>query len=334
MEHVIQFTTQYDHVLALCIINLLRAKDGTVGDQLSLRSMYSLLITLGLRVPLQENRDERYGKGLHHRALASQRARDCGGAEAHACLLPQAVGGPAQAAVRRVPAGGDVVADDAAHVGIASALRGEALPEDGGSVPTLAKDQHRPQGLLREYVTPVNEEQLANLLAFAKQRENKEITYWTCRLLWSLILRGHVQSDSLPACKEVVLDVLSEVDISLSYRSLLCDLCIMENETPRDDIPFIKGVTSYGRLSLLRDNNPSIQDAMLRLLNGCGGGALVNGFNSTMAEEERRIVESEEGKRSFCSVCTLLFTVFMKNNLPTQLDAERTEVVLAASVEG
>lgn len=323
MEHMIQFTTQYDHVLALCIINLLRAKDGTVGDQLSLRSMYSLLITLGLRVPLQENRDERYGKGLH----------------AIITVLSQASAHEIVEALKHMRAFYRKLSADQRK-----RLYGEYLLEvtsllmtqlTSGSLPRFAvKPFLKTVVLLREYVTPVNEEQLANLLAFAKQRENKEITYWTCRLLWSLILRGHVQSDSLPACKEVVLDVLSEVDISLSYRSLLCDLCIMENETPRDNIPFIKGVTSYGRLSLLRDNNPSIQDAMLRLLNGCGGGALVNGFNSTMAEEERRIVESEEGKRSFCSVCTLLFTVFMQNNLPTQLDAERTEVVLVASVEG
>ena len=52
----------------------------------------------------------------------------------------------------------------------------------------------------------------------------------------------------------------------------------------------------------------------------------VSALLQAVEEEKKRIVESEEGKESFCSVCTMLFSQFVMENMPSQIEAERKEV--------
>lgn len=318
---MLKFSFLYDHVLALCIVNLVDAKDHTVGDQLFSRAMYSVLMTLGLRAPLQDGPAERYAKGLHVIRTIFDRA------SAHDLVRALK---HLRAFYRELPTQKRTTLYDEYFSTIATLLLDRLT---SNALPRYAlKPFLKTAVLLREYLGHVNAEGLRVLLELVQQRANVEITYWASRLLWALALRHLVQESEVQVCVEAVLEVLIRVDISLSYRSLLCDLCIMENETPCEGVSLVRGITAYGRLSLLRDNNPSIQAAILRLLNqpagveGDSNTRLVNGFHTTLEEERKRIVKSDEGKKSFCSMCTRLFSEFVLGNMPSQIEAERKEV--------
>lgn len=247
---MLEFSFLYDHVLALCIVNLVEAKDHTVGDQLFSRTMYSILMTLGLRAPLQDGPAERYAKGLH--VIRTIFAR----AGAHDLVR----------ALKHVRA---------FYRGLSSQQRSSLYAEYFSTIATLLMDRLEANTLpryalkpflktavlLRAHVGRMEVERVSVLLKLARQRDNMEIAYWSCRLLWALVLRRRVEVASVRACAEAVLVVLATVDISLSYRSMLCDLCVMEGEVPCEGVSLVRGIAAYGRLSLLRDNNPSIQTA-------------------------------------------------------------------------
>ena len=169
------------------------------------------------------------------------------------------------------------------------------------------------------------------LSELATQTKNKEITYWTTRLLVAIAIHSEKEEDRLSA-KNTVMEVMQNLDINLSYRAMMADIAwmIRESEDALQDslgqIPAIwKGIDLYTSFFLLRDPNPSLQEVAIRVLQRQKSG-IPAGVTTVEKMAVEKMISDEELGNAYCIACGNVFIAFVEKYSPEVLLAEEKEV--------
>lgn len=173
---------------------------------------------------------------------------------------------------------------------------------------------------------------LANL---ATQTKNKEVAYWTTRILVIIAINAVKEEDQMNAIK-VVMNVLQTLDISLSYRTMLADITLVISEVHHsinsekwnDKNPAyfsLNALRVYTSLFLLRDSNPSLQQVAIQSLQE-RPSTIMKGVNSTEQNALQLLMQNETLAKAYCNLCRDVFVFFLEKNSPALLVEEEQEV--------
>ena len=156
------------------------------------------------------------------------------------------------------------------------------------------------------------------LLPLARQVRDREVSYWATRLLAAISLAdGESHEEEAAAAVAVV----TQLDISLSYRSLLADLALLGAESKTGD-PIMRALTEVATLALLRDGNASLR----RVAVGREGMRIPDGVEAAEERVIRMICEEKKRASIFCEVCGKILVAFLKTASPEAMTREEEEV--------
>lgn len=312
---MIQFTNQYDHVLFIVISNYLRNQQGTIGDILCVRSMYAVLATLALRIPIRGIHDERYSRGIdvlkkcftqtnaHEIVLALKKMREFYRAlneEQRSSLYKEYF-------------------DEVTKV-LCDQITSQKLPR------YAMKSFLKTVVLLRSYVQPLSSDTTQYLLSLVKQTANMEIAYWATRFIVCCLSRKLISNEMIELCEDAIMKVVSRIDITLSYRSMLADICVIASEDLSAS-HFLSGVSLLISCLLIEDANSSIQHTILKFIQKKGGfEGITIGVKQAHQFIREELLKDMEAGDSFCRLTVTLLVAFVSNNQPNQLIAEMEEV--------
>lgn len=159
---------------------------------------------------------------------------------------------------------------------------------------------------------------LPALLPLVRQVQNREVSYWATRLLAAISLAdGESHEEEAAAAVAVV----KQLDISLSYRSLLADLALLGAESKTGD-PIMRALTEVATLALLRDGNASLR----RVAVGREGMRIPDGVEAAEERVIRMICEEKKRASIFCVVCGKILVAFLKTASPEVMMREEEEV--------
>ena len=159
---------------------------------------------------------------------------------------------------------------------------------------------------------------LPALLPLARQVQDREVSYWATRLLAAISLAdGESHEEEAAAAVAVV----KQLDISLSYRSLLADLALLGAESKTGD-PIMRALTEVATLALLRDGNASLR----RVAVGREGMRIPDGVEAAEERVIRMICEEKKRASIFCVVCGKILVAFLKTASPEVMMREEEEV--------
>ena len=159
---------------------------------------------------------------------------------------------------------------------------------------------------------------LPALLPLARQARDREVSYWATRLLAAISLAdGESHEEEAAAAVAVV----KQLDISLSYRSLLADLALLGAESKTGD-PIMRALTEVATLALLRDGNASLR----RVAVGREGMRIPDGVEAAEERVIRMICEEKKRASIFCVVCGKILVAFLKTASPEVMMREEEEV--------
>lgn len=159
---------------------------------------------------------------------------------------------------------------------------------------------------------------LPALLPLARQVQDREVSYWATRLLAAISLAdGKSHEEEAAAAVAVV----TQLDISLSYRSLLADLALLGAESKTGD-PIMRALTEVATLALLRDGNASLR----RVAVGREGMRIPDGVEAAEERVIRMICEEQKRASIFCEVCGKILVAFLKTASPEVMTREEEEV--------
>ena len=159
---------------------------------------------------------------------------------------------------------------------------------------------------------------LPALLPLARQVQDREVSYWATRLLAAISLAdGESHEEEAAAAVAVV----TQLDISLSYRSLLADLALLGAESKTGD-PIMRALTEVATLALLRDGNASLR----RVAVGREGMRIPDGVEAAEERVIRMICEEKKRASIFCEVCGKILVAFLKTASPEAMTREEEEV--------
>ena len=147
---------------------------------------------------------------------------------------------------------------------------------------------------------------------------DREVSYWATRLLAAISLAdGESHEEEAAAAVAVV----KQLDISLSYRSLLADLALLGAESKTGD-PIMRALTEVATLALLRDGNASLR----RVAVGREGMRIPDGVEAAEERVIRMICEEKKRASIFCEVCGKILVAFLKTASPEAMTREEEEV--------
>ena len=159
---------------------------------------------------------------------------------------------------------------------------------------------------------------LPALLPLVRQVQDREVSYWATRLLAAISLAdGESHEEEAAAAVAVV----KQLDISLSYRSLLADLALLGAESKTGD-PVMRALTEVATLALLRDGNASLR----RVAVGREGMRIPHGVEAAEERVIRMICEEKKRASIFCEVCGKILVAFLKTASPEVMTREEEEV--------
>ena len=159
---------------------------------------------------------------------------------------------------------------------------------------------------------------LPALLPLVRQVQDREVSYWATRLLAAISLAdGESHEEEAAAAVAVV----KQLDISLSYRSLLADLALLGAESKTGD-PIMRALTEVATLALLRDGNASLR----RVAVGREGMRIPDGVEAAEERVIRMICEEKKRASIFCEVCGKILVAFLKTASPEVMMREEEEV--------
>ena len=159
---------------------------------------------------------------------------------------------------------------------------------------------------------------LPALLPLVRQVQNREVSYWATRLLAAISLAdGESHEEEAAAAVAVV----KQLDISLSYRSLLADLALLGAESKTGD-PVMRALTEVATLALLRDGNASLR----RVAVGREGMRIPDGVEAAEERVIRMICEEKKRASIFCVVCGKILVAFLKTASPEVMMRQEEEV--------
>ena len=159
---------------------------------------------------------------------------------------------------------------------------------------------------------------LPALLPLVRQVQDREVSYWATRLLAAISLAdGESHEEEAAAAVAVV----KQLDISLSYRSLLADLALLGAESKTGD-PVMRALTEVATLALLRDGNASLR----RVAVGREGMRIPDGVEAAEERVIRMICEEKKRASIFCEVCGKILVAFLKTASPEAMTREEEEV--------
>lgn len=159
---------------------------------------------------------------------------------------------------------------------------------------------------------------LPALLPLVRQVQDREVSYWATRLLAAISLAdGESHEEEAAAAVAVV----KQLDISLSYRSLLADLALLGAESKTGD-PVMRALTEVATLALLRDGNASLR----RVAVGREGMRIPDGVEAAEERVIRMICEEKKRASIFCVVCGKILVAFLKTASPEVMMREEEEV--------
>ena len=159
---------------------------------------------------------------------------------------------------------------------------------------------------------------LPALLPLVRQVQDREVSYWATRLLAAISLAdGESHEEEAAAAVAVV----KQLDISLSYRSLLADLVLLGAESKTGD-PIMRALTEVATLALLRDGNASLR----RVAVGREGMRIPDGVEAAEERVIRMICEEKKRASIFCVVCGKILVAFLKTASPEVMMREEEEV--------
>ena len=159
---------------------------------------------------------------------------------------------------------------------------------------------------------------LPALLPLVRQVQDREVSYWATRLLAAISLAdGESHEEEAAAAVAVV----KQLDISLSYRSLLADLALLGAESKTGD-PIMRALTEVATLALLRDGNASLR----RVAVGREGMRIPDGVEAAEERVIRMICEEKKRASIFCVVCGKILVAFLKTASPEVMMREEEEV--------
>lgn len=321
MTLMIHYTTQYDAVIATITINQLRTQDPTAGQQLLIRAMYALLVTLTLRIPLRDVNDEQRARGLSSlQKVLSQK-------NAHEVVV-------ALKSLRRFYRR---LTDDQRmnlyqdYLNTVVEVVMSQLTEDASDY--AMKPYLKTLVLLHRFLPDLSMEMVQRIENIWMKHNNLEIRYWIARLLMSVLIKedgkpeGEKEKSAVirSICERIILETIENIDITLSYRSMLADLCLLLDEVPSLS-PRFKALFVFLALWNLEDSNHSIQDTILRL-------NFVKQNRQTFApgvSQTRQILlqfsEEEAICKEYASIASRVLCKFVERNMPSELTKEMSDV--------
>ena len=144
------------------------------------------------------------------------------------------------------------------------------------------------------------------------------MSYWATRLIAAAALTDDQSHDEDVSA---AVAVVSQLDISLSYRSLLADLAMLGKETKTGD-PTMRALTEVATLALLRDGNASLRRAAM----GRETMMIPDGVEAAEEREIRMICGEKKRASVFCEVCGRILVAFLKTASPEAMAREEEEV--------
>lgn len=321
---MIHYTTQYDAVIATITINQLRTQDQTAGHHLLVRAMYSLLVTLTLRVPLRNVNEERWNRGLSSlRKVLSQKS-------AHEVVV-------ALKSLRRFYRR---LTDDQRmnlyqeYLNTVVEVVMSQLMEDASDY--AMKPYLKTLVLLHRFLPEMSIEMVERIETIWTKHENLEIRYWIARLCVSILIKEEKEekeekgekekSEAIGSiCNRIILETIENIDITLSYRSMLADLCLLLDEV-HSLSPRFKALFVFLALWNLEDSNHSIQDTILRLnFVKRDGHCFAPGVSQTR-EILLQCSKEEAVCKEYASIASRVLCKFVERNMPSELTKEMSDV--------
>ena len=325
MTLMIHFTTQYDAVIATITINQLRTPDRTVGHHLLVRAMYSLLVTLTLRIPLRDVNDERWNRGLSSlRKVLSQKCP-------HEVVV-------ALKSLRRFYR--RLTEDQRRNLyreyldTVVEVVMSQ-LTEDASDY--AIKPYLKTLVLLHRSLPEISLETAQRIESIWRKHDNVEIRYWIARLCLSiLIIEEEEEEEGKEAdvekanairsiCERIISETIENIDITLSYRSMLADLCLLLDEV--DSLsPRLKALFVFLSLWNLEDSNRSIQETILRL-NFVKKDRHCFAPGVSQTREILLQFSSEEAVcKEYANIASRVLCRFVERNMPADLTKEMRDV--------
>ena len=324
MTLMIHYTTQYDAVIATITINQLRTQDQTAGHHLLVRAMYSLLVTLTLRVPLRNLNEERWNRGMSSlRKVLSQKS-------AHEVVV-------ALKSLRRFYR--RLTDDQRMNLyqeylnTVVEAVMSQ-LMEDASDY--ALKPYLKTLVLLHRFFPEMSIEMVERIEKIWEKHGNLEIRYWIARLCMSILIKeeeGNEEKEKSEMigsiCNRIILETIENIDITLSYRSMLADLCLLLDEV-HSLSPRFKALFVFLALWNLEDSNHSIQDAILRLnFVKRDGNCFAPGVSQTR-EILLQCSKEESVCKEYATIVSRVLCRFVERNMPSELTKEMSDVGMVA----
>ena len=312
MTLTIHYTTQYDTVLATVTVNQLRGHDTTVGHQLMTRSMYSLLVTLGLRVPLRNLSDERWNNGLSALQKVLKQKNP------HEIVL-------ALKSLRRFYRRVIENQRTELYLEYLHTIVNVVMSRLTEDAPAYAvKPYLKTLVLLHPFLPDNSLEVVRQLESLWEGAKSVEIRYWIVRLLGAMVVKEKHHDEVKRICDRVILDTIVEMDITLSYRSMLTDLCLIFDEVHPLDARY-QALVILLALWNLEDSNHSIQSAVLNLQFVRDSSPLVPGVSGTQ-QQLFAFAADEAVCHEYALLLSRLLCDFVAKNMPEDLAKEMSDV--------
>ena len=159
---------------------------------------------------------------------------------------------------------------------------------------------------------------LPALRPLALQSRDREVSFWATRLLAATAL---ADSESHAEDAAAAIAVVAQLDISLSYRSMLADIVAVAAETKAGD-PTMRALVEVAALALLRDGNASLRRAAMKK----DALAIPEGVEAAEEREVGAICGEERRARAFCEVCGRILVAFLRTASPEAMAREEEEV--------
>lgn len=288
-------------------VNQLKAIDHTAGSHLSLRAMHQILTILSLRVPLREVETEKLkrAKDILIKLLTLNDKLEV-------VLVMKKI--------RQFYQSIDPNMIQTKYSSISTVIFETLFNEFYSTqLPWYAlKPVLKTLVMLRSVISP-DVEIRDYLLKLATQSQNREVAYWATRFL--AVILGTCKKENEQAIR-IIYQQIANLDISLSYRSMLADLIIICNEKPS---LWLRGVMLYCQFALLHDTNSSLQSVALKTINA-SSNQIVGGVQQTEEYALKSINICNQNARIFCDICQEVICTFLKSNLPSALLLETGEV--------
>lgn len=296
-------------------VNQLKTPDSTVGAHLSLRAMHETLAILSLRAPLRELETDKMKRAedILVKLLTLNDKLEV------VLILKQ---------IRQFYRSTDTNILQTKFASISMLIFTTLLKElYSTELPWYAiKPVLKTLVMLRSSIPP-NVEIRDYLLKLATQDQNREVAYWATRFIAVILTNAHTKENEQAV--RILSRQIANLDISLSYRSMLADLIQIIHEKPSPDL---RGVLLYCQLALLHDTNASLQRVVLETMK-TSSSQILEGVQTTEEFALKSLHSCLVDARCFCEICQEVVCTFVRANMPAMLIVETEEVGLIGMLD-